>query len=456
MSVTPFESVMTTAHRRIDRTESSVQTSLEWFLILPLIFVAVRGVFSFEIGPELAQPASEFGSRSLGFVGYVLIPGIAYSIVLWSIISRFGDVMYLCRRLKLLTALSVFCIFSAVWSQAPGRSALHGILYLVGTLFAYSLVARFTAEDIMRLITRTGTVIAVLNLMLIVIVPRVGTIIQDGTRWRGLFPASTGMAQCLAFLLTPALIPAYGRWTWKRIAYIGVLSFSILMTHTATAPVALLLYVILMLSLGFLRRLDGRALLAFVIALVVPLGTVLIAFQAQIADFALTILGRDPTLTGRTTIWKLLTYPIAMHPLLGYGFYAFWLGRKGASANVLAAAHWDFGFAHNGYLEIVLQLGFVGLAFFAITYFDALRYARLATTKRTNSGIDWYVGLLMMVLVYNLDEAAVLWPNDLLSILYIVACAGLMRAAIETIDQPSVVAEQMPHVHVAVASRSAC
>ena len=67
--------------------------------------------------------------------------------------------------------------------------------------------------------------------------------------------------------------------------------------------------------------------------------------------------GRDPTLTDRTKIWHLL---LSMHtnPLLGTGYESFWLGPR------LVKIWQRFGpinEAHNGYLEVYLNLGLIGL-----------------------------------------------------------------------------------------------
>jgi O-antigen ligase len=150
------------------------------------------------------------------------------------------------------------------------------------------------------------------------------------------------------------------------------------------------------------------------------------------------MLGRDLTLTGRTNIWNLLTIPILKRPLLGYGFYAFWLGLEGESAQVIRAAHWYFGYAHNGYLEIVLQLGFIGLGVFLLSLLSAAKDAFCFLRRYTSPGIDWYIGLLVLTVLYNIDEESVLWPVDLLSILYVVACCGLALAVIGCRERSSV------------------
>ncbi len=44
-------------------------------------------------------------------------------------------------------------------------------------------------------------------------------------------------------------------------------------------------------------------------------------------------------------------------------------------------------------------------------------------------GVEWYTGILFLTLLYNVDEATVLFPNNLQSIMYVLACCGLAVAA---------------------------
>jgi len=79
------------------------------------------------------------------------------------------------------------------------------------------------------------------------------------------------------------------------------------------------------------------------------------------------------TLTGRTQLWsELLTY-VRIRPLLGYGFGAFWTAEH--TADVSLALGWAVPHAHNGYLEIVLELGVVGLSLFVTTFVAAVVHA---------------------------------------------------------------------------------
>jgi O-antigen ligase len=73
------------------------------------------------------------------------------------------------------------------------------------------------------------------------------------------------------------------------------------------------------------------------------------------------------TLSGRVPIWEYVGTEIDKKLFLGYGFAAYWIM---GSTRILLFADYFEGFkvnqAHNGYLEIILQLGLIGFAFFLV------------------------------------------------------------------------------------------
>ena len=75
-----------------------------------------------------------------------------------------------------------------------------------------------------------------------------------------------------------------------------------------------------------------------------------------IKDRIIIALGRNPTLTGRTDIWKLVLAQ-KTDPLLGNGFYTFWDGKKGKA---VMESFMRINEAHNGYLEMYVDGGLVG------------------------------------------------------------------------------------------------
>jgi exopolysaccharide production protein ExoQ len=414
------------------RTQAARHSLMGWALIFPLMFFAVDGVFAFEedrVGGNPLSLMASSGTHQIGLLGYVVIPGIAYSIVLWLIISNARRVVPIALRMKMISLLTLLTICSAVWSQDPLRSAHYGLFYLIETLFAFALVAKFDPEEIISLVMTAGAVLCGLSLITVIAFPQSAVSASPhGTVWLGVFNGRTSAAKNFVYFLSPAIM--LRRWSWKppQLIYVALITLMIFKAHAITAQVVLIFYVAFMALLGASRKFGRRSSLVILGTSVVA-AVLILCVGLQYLPSVLGGIGKDPTLTGRTEIWSLVLTSIAKRPLLGYGYYAFWQGLKGESANLIVASHWVFGYAHNGVLEIWLQVGLVGTAIFFVTLLQAMRNGWFCLRSGCSSGVEWYLGVIALTLVYNIDESTVLWPFDLLSILYVVACCGLAQAA---------------------------
>jgi exopolysaccharide production protein ExoQ len=409
--------------------------ALTWILLPPLIFLLLGGVPSFETTAAANGTSGSLAgmsqSRQITILGYVIFPASAYGTICWLVIKKAPGVLALAAQQKCIVLLACFTIASSIWSQDPIRSAYNGIFYLIGTLFAFYLVKRFRPEQLMTLIMIVGTVVCVLDLLTVAFLPRYGystSVGRDAGAWRGIFIDRNFAAKCLTFLLSPALVFTGSKYMRFRPLFILLLIGSILMTKAVSAIVVLCLYTFVMIAIPRIRRRGrgGAWLWSFAIMATTVLIVILIATDER---HILGLLGRDTSLTGRTEVWRALIPSILKRPFFGYGFYAFWLGMKGESSNIILATHWVFGYAHNGFLEVVLQLGVVGLSLFAATFILAIRDAWRCLADNPSTGVYWYIGVLVLTIIYNFVEETIVWPISLLSVLYVVACAGLSLEA---------------------------
>ncbi len=143
----------------------------------------------------------------------------------------------------------------------------------------------------------------------------------------------------------------------------------------------------------------------------------------------LRLLHRDPTLTGRTRLWAQSLQAIFKRPLLGYGYGAFWLGLRGQSANIAFITNWTAPHAHNGFIDVWLSLGGVGLALFAYSLLQAtVRIWRLLRAGLLEQGI-WMVSLILLIITFNVGESVLISAPSLMWILYVTAVVGLERFA---------------------------
>ena len=102
----------------------------------------------------------------------------------------------------------------------------------------------------------------------------------------------------------------------------------------------------------------------------------LLAFGFDINGDLAGAVGRDPTLTGRSDIWRAV---LSTHtnPIIGTGYESFWLGSRLEYVWRLAG---QVNEAHNGYLEIYLTLGLVGV--FLLLSFMIASYGAFAGYSR--------------------------------------------------------------------------
>jgi O-antigen ligase len=121
----------------------------------------------------------------------------------------------------------------------------------------------------------------------------------------------------------------------------------------------------------------------------------------NIGGGALQAMGRNPTLTGRTDIWRALLH-MSGNPLLGAGFESFWLGRQlqWAMGGLLQGVNE----AHNGYLEVFLNLGWFGVALLALLIVTGYRNVVVALRREPEAG-RFGLALFVIAVVYSFTEA---------------------------------------------------
>jgi O-antigen ligase len=141
----------------------------------------------------------------------------------------------------------------------------------------------------------------------------------------------------------------------------------------------------------------------------IALGVLLGFFLIQKTDTILDVLGRDVTLTGRTPLWDILI-PMGLKKPFGYGFGAFWLGWKGPSAIVWSKVAWMPTMAHNGFIDLWLDIGFPGVILggllLIISLLSNFRPALLGSPMEL-----FWVLVILFLLVYNFVETSFLRAN---------------------------------------------
>jgi O-antigen ligase len=123
----------------------------------------------------------------------------------------------------------------------------------------------------------------------------------------------------------------------------------------------------------------------------------------NITEVVVRAAGRNMTLTGRTDVWAEV---VSMNnaPILGAGYESFWLGER--IAHLWRMFPWGPVQAHNGYLELYISLGTVGVVLvFGLICFLWAHTLRALKTERSNSPLA--MCFFAIFIFYNMTEAAI-------------------------------------------------
>ncbi len=112
-------------------------------------------------------------------------------------------------------------------------------------------------------------------------------------------------------------------------------------------------------------------------------------------------MGRDSTITGRTELWSELLV-MNPNPLFGAGFETFWLGPR--LAKLWGLFRWHPNEAHNGYLEVFLNLGMIGVLMLAVLIVTGYRNAVRTLIHDREAGMI-RIAYILVALVYSYTEA---------------------------------------------------
>jgi O-antigen ligase len=157
---------------------------------------------------------------------------------------------------------------------------------------------------------------------------------------------------------------------------------------------------------------------------------VAIAVVVSNADALLRMIGKDPTMTGRTTLWASLITSVLKRPFVGYGYFAFWQGLVGESSITALQLNWKgLSYAESGVLELWLELGAVAVLLYALIYFGAVKNAIYCLRRYPSNGTLWYTTILFYVAFTNLWSGNLLTPSNLECVLPFIAYAGLRTEA---------------------------
>ena len=382
--------------------------------------------------------------------------GSAFSRILWFLVLSAGLVITIWRSglawlllrwvNPFLLAFAALAFASCLWSIDPAVTSKRLIRVFTIILDSIALVLmgwnslRF--QNVLRPIL---TAMLLGSILFGLTFPELGIHQESSAELVGAWRGLTSHKNSLGTLSCVTLIFWFHAWLAGQvrlltaIAGAAIAATCLVLSRSSTSLVtAIFAIAFLMLFLRMpsnLRRYSPYLIGSFVgLLLIYSLAILrLVPGLDLILSPIVALTGKDLSFTGRSDIWDIVIEHVHLHPLLGTGYGAYWIGPIVGTPSFDFVLRMSFypGSAHNGYLEVVNDLGLVGLVCligYLITYVK--QSLKLLTIDRNQGTL--YLCLFVQQGIGNLSESHWFSVMSVNFVIMTMATTCLARALLES------------------------
>jgi len=397
---------------KLDRDDDAEVSPALWIPTIWILISGSRMVSTWlDAGGEMKSPDAYLDGSPLDRFVLTVLLAAGLLVLLWRSRRTAG---FLSAN-GALVAFFLYCGLSVLWSEYPAVAFKRWTK--IGGDFAMVLVVLTDPAPraaVRRLVGRAVFLLVPISVLLIKYYPDLGRG-YDRWTWSTYYAGVAGGKNGLGYVCLVVGLGSLWRWLAALRPEDGPLLRRPLIAHS----------IVLMAVLWLFWKADSATSLACFIAgasvltVTTICGSARSVSPARALAGALVVLvfaaifvgsgtglveamGRDSTLTGRTDLWNRLL-GMTVDPFFGTGFESFWLGER--VEKFWSTYWWHPNQAHNGYLEIFLNLGWIGIALLAVVIVAALVNIR-RTFGRDNESARLRLAFLVVAIIYNFTEAA--------------------------------------------------
>jgi exopolysaccharide production protein ExoQ len=393
------------------------------FRILERVFVFVLLLSSMTVVDALSRPTYSSGhdpdilSTDVPLPTVIMESGV-YACGAFLVLGRWRRVARAARRVWPLVALTLLAPISLMWSNAPGLTARRSIFLLGSTLLGIYLGEKFSIEQLLRWLAQVLCVLIAASILLYFIFPSfvVDYTAYDGA-WKGITVNKNTFGWCMNLAVTALVLVRFRHFRWLRYVFLLLAAVLLLLSRSATSLVGCVLMTSMIPLWRVVRAGAKTRRLVYVLTFAAISTGIYLIWAEQ--ELLFRVLGRDPTFTGRTALWNLLIPAIAKHPIAGYGYGAFWSGTNNELLNIDISSRWLPMGAHNGYLELCLAFGIVGLPLLIYVMWCSFRMATDYVKSNEGWFSVWPMTYLLLFVFHNCFESHLLMTRSLEFLLFV-------------------------------------
>lgn len=352
---------------------------------------------------------------------------IQYFLSLFLLAIRWKKSIYTLSKDPTIWFLMVIALGSFFWSFAPSVTRARSIALVGTSLFGLYLAARYSIREQLQLLGWSFALIIIMSFAFAILIPHYGMMasgVHSGA-WRGIYVHKNVLGKVMGIGGLVFVLLAMDAKTQRWLPWTGLgLSFCLLLLSKSSSSMINFLTVLALIPIFQTFRWRYHLMIPTVIATVI-FGGGLSLWLNQNAEMLLGSIGKDPTLTGRTDMWPYVLEMIWKQPWLGYGYNGFWGDWNSPGAYVWYIVNWTPPNAHNGFLDLWLDFGLLGVVIFAYGFCQTL-IRGLNWLRFDKYWVSFWGALYLAYLVLgNLTESSLAIRNDIFWLLYITASFSL-------------------------------
>lgn len=414
---------------RLDIKESQQVSHALWIPFLWIGLSASRPL-SFWLNPRLAEQIDAWaGPSQIDFSGgsaldrNVLI--LLMLIGLFVLAKRAHSFKIDLRSNKAIFLLYAFMLLSIIWAVNPGASAKRWLRAFGDVIMVLLILSEADEREAFgRVMRRCAIVLLPLSLLFIKYYRQFG--IGYGPFGEMMNVGVTTQKNALGALCAFSGIYVLWRIINARFRFSPtdaiLLLLSVYLLHLSDSATSLIVFVAggLILIFEFVFKLSKKNHNRAVVGLFLFFALLQVFMTGVSGDSLIprffSAAGRDVTLTGRVPLWGDLI-PMGMtRPVAGAGYGGFWFSPL--SSGLWIKHSWRPVSGHNGYIDIFMDLGFIGIILFVMVLVRV--YRRILNTLDSDASAGRLdLTLFFMIVLHNLTESSFIKAVSFLWILFL-------------------------------------
>ena len=402
--------------------KTSIRPFENVFAVLSLLLFS-HGFYSIILSNSTGEGDVDSPALRLVFIG------IYFVTVLLLLFRSQRTLTFLSTHVWLLFLIGL-AIFSISWSAIPAIAFRKVIALMGATLFGIYLGSSFSFEHQLRIYSWTFGIALFSSIFFALALPQYGIMNTDAIvgAWKGIFPHKNGLGESMfTGFLSFYFLAAISK---KNRLFLQICCFlSVVVIYFGESATALMSVLFIFLTTQGLKRLSlqSKQSVLLILLFLILTSVLLFVFLVNFNTF-LSVNNKDATLSGRTVLWDSLWDFIQQKPWIGYGYGSFFSGEA-KEVNLLWQIHdWKPVHSHNGYIQLLLNIGFIGSVVFIFGFISCLFNSLWKYLVAKDLKMLWTFSFLMYNVFLNFTEVSFFTSSNI----WIIAIASIYSMKITT------------------------